>query len=328
YLSIASASGAAVPRSIIVTPIVHDDELKGVLEIAAFRVFDQDDMEMLEEGVRSVAVAVHTAESRVRLAEMLMQTQQQAEALEAQKEEMRRVNEDLEEQAMELAGSESRLQQQQEELRAINEELEAQTQALRASEEGLQAQQEELRVTNEELEAQARLLSEQKAEMSQKNKELEILKHELEEKIRELEMSSRYKSEFLSTMSHELRTPLNSILILSNALSENKRGNLDEKQVEHASVIYSAGTDLLSLINDILDISKIEEGKMELVIDDISPQELSEHFRRNFSHVAENRGLSFHVQVEDNMPAHFFTDRQRLEQVLKNMLSNALKFTE
>src|SRR5690606_10550172 len=135
-------------------------------------------------------------------------------------------------------------------------------------------------------------------------------------------------SEFLSTMSHELRTPLNSILILSNALSENKRGNLDEKQVEHASVIYSAGTDLLSLINDILDISKIEEGKMELVIDNISPQELSEHFRRNFSHVAENRGLSFHVEVAEEMPAHFFTDRQRLEQIIKNMLSNALKFTE
>lgn len=328
YLSIASASGAAVPRSIIVTPIVHDDELKGVLEIAAFRVFDQDDMEMLEEGVRSVAVAVHTAESRVRLAEMLMQTQQQAEALEAQKEEMRRVNEDLEQQAMELAGSESRLQQQQEELRAINEELEAQTQALRASEESLQAQQEELRVTNEELEAQAKLLSEQKAEMSQKNKELEILKHELEEKIRELEMSSKYKSEFLSTMSHELRTPLNSILILSNALAQNKKGNLEEKQIEHAQVIHSAGSDLLSLINDILDISKIEEGKMDVIIDDIPMVDLADHFRKHFAHIAENRGLYFKVEMGDNLPAHLYTDKQRMEQIIKNLLSNAMKFTE
>lgn len=328
YLSVTSATGSATPRNVIVTPIVHEDELKGVIEVAAFREFDEDDLNFLQQAVRALAISVHTAQSRVRLAQMLEQTRLQAQELEQQKRELGQVNADLEQQAMDLSASESRLQQQQEELKAINEELEAQTQALRASEESLQAQQEELRVTNEELEAQARLMSEQKAEVTKKNRELELLRQELEEKVRELEMSSRYKSEFLSTMSHELRTPLNSILILSNALSENKRGNLDEKQVEHASVIYSAGTDLLSLINDILDISKIEEGKMELVIDDISPQELSEHFRRNFSHVAENRGLSFHVQVEDNMPAHFFTDRQRLEQVLKNMLSNALKFTE
>jgi CheY-like chemotaxis protein/GAF domain-containing protein len=328
YLSVTSATGSATPRNVIVTPIVHEDELKGVIEVAAFREFDEDDLNFLQQAVRALAISVHTAQSRVRLAQMLEQTRLQAQELEQQKKELGQVNADLEQQAMDLSASESRLQQQQEELKAINEELEAQTQALRASEESLQAQQEELRVTNEELEAQARLMSEQKAEVTKKNRELELLRQELEEKVRELEMSSRYKSEFLSTMSHELRTPLNSILILSNALSENKRGNLDEKQVEHASVIYSAGTDLLSLINDILDISKIEEGKMELVIDDISPQELSEHFRRNFSHVAENRGLSFHVQVEDNMPGHFFTDRQRLEQVLKNMLSNALKFTE
>ena len=328
YLSIASATGEATPRNVIVTPIVHEEELKGVLEIAAFREFTEEDLQFLEQGVRHIAISVHTAQSRVRLAHMLDQTRQQAEELEAQKQALSKVNEDLEEQAMELSASESRLQQQQEELKAINEELEAQTQALRASEESLQAQQEELRVTNEELEAQARLMSEQKADVTQKNRELETLRLDLEEKVRELEMSSRYKSEFLSTMSHELRTPLNSILILSNALAENKRSNLDEKQVEHASVIHSAGTDLLSLINDILDISKIEEGKMDIIIDDIHMQELAEHFHRNFSHVAENRGLVFSAELGDGLPERMYTDRQRLEQVLKNMLSNALKFTE
>ncbi|WP_111656624.1 response regulator [Isoalcanivorax indicus] len=328
YLSITSATGEATPRNVIVTPIALEDELKGVLEIAAFREFTEDDLAFLEQGVRHLAISVHTAQSRVRLAHMLEQTRQQAEELEAQKQALSKVNEDLEEQAMELSASESRLQQQQEELKAINEELEAQTQALRASEESLQAQQEELRVTNEELEAQARLMSEQKAEVTKKNQELEILHQELEEKVRELEMSSRYKSEFLSTMSHELRTPLNSILILSNALAENKRGNLDEKQREHASVIHSAGTDLLSLINDILDISKIEEGKMDIIIDDIHMNELAEHFRRNFTHVAEDRGLKFEVALGDTLPERMFTDRQRLEQVLKNMLSNAMKFTD
>ncbi|MZR61732.1 response regulator [Alcanivorax sp. DP30] len=328
YISISSGTGVGEARNVVVMPVIHEEELKGVLEIGAFRQFTDSDLAFLDQSSEVIAISVSSAMSRMRMAEMLEQTRQQAIELEKQKEEMAQVNNDLEEQAMELSASESRLQQQQEELKAINEELESQTQALRASEESLQAQQEELRVTNEELEAQARLLTEQKSEMAQKNDELELLHHELEDKIRELELSSKYKSEFLSTMSHELRTPLNSILILSNALGQNKKGNLNEKQVEHAQVIHSAGSDLLSLINDILDISKIEEGKMDVVIDDLSPNELGEHFQRHFSHVAENRGLEFHVNVGEDVPEHFYTDRQRLEQIIKNLLSNALKFTE
>src|SRR5690554_3642503 len=328
YLSISSAAGAATPRNVLVTPIIYEDELKGVIELGAFREFSDDDLSFLADSVRIIAISVHTAQSRLRLAQALQQSQAQAEELEKQKVSMQQINEDLEEQAMELAGSESRLQQQQEELRAINEELEEQTQALRASEESLQAQQEELRVTNEELEAQARLLAEQKAEVSNKNKVLETLQLELKEKIRELELSSKYKSEFLSTMSHELRTPLNSILILSSALAQNKKGNLDDKQIEHAQVVHSAGSDLLTLINDILDISKIEEGKMDVIIDDVSVVELGESFRRSFTHLAESRGLSFSVELADNLPEHFYTDRQRMEQIIKNLLSNAMKFTE
>jgi len=328
YMLVGSGTGNAAPRNVVVLPIIHDDELKGVLEVGAFQPFSEADTAFLEQGAALIGVALHSAQNRLRLAGMLEQTQQQARALEAQKEEMAQVNQDLEEQAMELSASESRLQQQQEELKAINEELESQTQALRASEESLQAQQEELRVTNEELESQAKVLGEQKAEMGQKNKELELLHQELEDKIKELELSSKYKSEFLSTMSHELRTPLNSILILSNALGQNKKGNLNDKQVEHAQVIHSAGADLLSLINDILDISKIEEGKMDVMVDAIAPSELGDHFRRNFSHVAENRGVEFHVARGQDLPDSFYTDRQRLEQILKNLLSNALKFTE
>ncbi|WP_101675677.1 response regulator [Alloalcanivorax mobilis] len=328
YLVITSGTGKAPPRNVLVVPVLHEDELKGVLELGAFQPFSEGDSQFLEQGAGLIGVALHSAQSRLRVAEMLERTQQQAQLLSRQKEEMAQVNKDLEEQAMELSASESRLQQQQEELRAINEELESQTQALRASEESLQAQQEELRVTNEELEAQAKLLGEQKAAMGTKNKELEMLHQELEDKLKELELSSKYKSEFLSTMSHELRTPLNSILILSNALSQNKRGNLQEKQIEHAQVIHSAGADLLSLINDILDISKIEEGKMDVMTDRIGPAELGEHFRRHFSHVAENSGVVFQVEIGENMPEHFYTDRQRLEQIIKNLLSNALKFTD
>lgn len=328
YLTVQSATGESVPATVVVTPILHEDELEGVLEIAALRPLGEDDMEVLEKGIGAIAVALQGARSRVKLRVMLDQSKRQADELEYQKEELGKVNDDLEEQAMELAGSEAKLQQQQEELQSINEELEAQTQALKASEESLQAQQEELRVTNEELESQAKVLSDQKAELTTKNEELEGLHYELSNKLEELELSSRYKSEFLSTMSHELRTPLNSILILSDALASNKKQNLNDKQVEHAQVIHSAGSDLLMLINDILDISKIEEGKMEVVIDKMSPVELAEHFRLNFAHIAENKGVAFHVDLGDDLPECVYTDRQRVEQIIKNLMSNSLKFTE
>ncbi|MFP5382919.1 MAG: histidine kinase dimerization/phospho-acceptor domain-containing protein, partial [Gammaproteobacteria bacterium] len=335
YLVVSSGLGESVPRTIVVTPIAHERELKAVIEIASLRPMGDDEMTFLEGAVDAIAISLNTAQSRVKLAtfvdELQAKTdelQTKTDELENQKESLHRVNEDLERQAMELAASEAKLQAQQEELRATNEELEAQAQALRASEESLQAQQEELRVTNEELEEQARLLAEQKQEMLRKNEQLEQARTILEDKNAALEASSQYKSEFLSTMSHELRTPLNSILILSNALAENKRGNLEDKQVEHAKVIHSAGSDLLSLINDILDLAKVESGKMSVVIDEIDLRELSQHMVRSFRHVAENRGLTFDVEVVDPLPADsVFTDRQRLEQVLRNMFSNAFKFT-
>ncbi len=328
YITVSSGLGETTPRNVVVTPIVHDQELKGLIEIASLRPFADEDLGLLASAVNAIAISLGTAQSRVKLASFVEELQGKTDELEVQKASLHKVNEDLERQAMELSSSEAKLQAQQEELRATNEELEAQAQALRASEESLQAQQEELRVTNEELEEQARLLAEQKQEMARQNEQLEQAKQILQDKNSALEESSRYKSEFLSTMSHELRTPLNSILILSNALAENKKGNLADKQVEHAKVIHSAGSDLLSLINDILDLSKVESGKMSLVIDEINLQELSQHMIRSFRHVAENRGITFDVEVQEPLPAEaIFTDRQRLEQVLRNMFSNAFKFT-
>ncbi len=328
YIAIGSGLGETSPRNIIVTPIVHEKALKAVIEIASLSPFADDDMTLLEAGVEAIAISLNMAQSRAKLATFVSELQSKTDELERQKTALHKVNDDLERQAMDLAASEARLQAQQEELRATNEELEAQAQALRASEEGLQAQQEELRVTNEELEEQARLLAEQKQEMARQNEQLEQAKQILEDKNNALEMSSKYKSEFLSTMSHELRTPLNSILILSNALAENKKKTLDEKQVEHARVIHSAGSDLLSLINDILDLAKVESGKMSVVIDEINLNELSQHMVRSFRHVAESRGITFDVAVVEPLPsASVFTDRQRLEQVLRNMFSNAFKFT-
>jgi CheY-like chemotaxis protein/HAMP domain-containing protein len=327
YIVVSSGLGETTPRHIVVTPILHEGELCGMLEIGALDALGPEELEILTLSVEHIAIAVNSATSRMKLSEMLQQTQKQAELLKRQQDDMQAINDDLEEQAQALLGSEMKLQEQQDELRKANEELEEQAQALRASEESLQAQQEELRVINEELEAQAKLLADQRNELLDKNEALHDSQKVLEEKTKALELSSKYKSEFLSTMSHELRTPLNSILILSNSLSDNKHGNLSEKQVEHAKVIHSAGSDLLTLINDILDIAKVEEGKMQLVIEALDTTDLAEHLRRNFEHVAQHRGLTFHVDVAANTPKTLFTDRQRLEQVLRNFFSNAFKFT-
>lgn len=327
YIVVSSGLGETTPRHIVVTPILHEGELCGMLEVGALDSLGPEELEILKLSVEHIAIAVNSALSRMKLSEMLQQTQKQADLLKRQQDDMQAINDDLEEQAQALLTSEMKLQEQQDELRKANEGLEEQAQALRASEESLQAQQEELRVINEELEAQAKLLADQRNELLEKNEALHASQQVLEDKTKALEMSSKYKSEFLSTMSHELRTPLNSILILSNSLADNKHGNLSEKQIEHARVIHSAGSDLLTLINDILDIAKVEEGKMQLMIEPLDVTDLAEHLRRNFEHVAQHRGLQFHVNVAEGTPPTLFTDRQRLEQVLRNFFSNAFKFT-
>jgi CheY-like chemotaxis protein/signal transduction histidine kinase len=192
----------------------------------------------------------------------------------------------------------------------------------------LQSQQEELQQTNEELEEKAKLLVEQNAEVERKNREVEQAKQALEEKASQLALTSKYKSEFLANMSHELRTPLNSLLILAQQLSDNVDGNLHNKQVQFAQTIYSAGSDLLTLINDILDLSKIESGTVTVDPMDVSFNEMRQYVERTFRHMADNKSLDFHVALEEDLPNYMNTDVKRLQQVVKNLLSNAFKFTE
>ncbi|HVW83109.1 MAG TPA: response regulator, partial [Bryobacteraceae bacterium] len=190
-----------------------------------------------------------------------------------------------------------------------------------------QALTEQLQQTNEELQEKAQLLAEQKTEVEQKNKEVEQAKQALEEKAEQLALTSKYKSEFLANMSHELRTPLNNLLILARMLSENGDRNLTQKQVKYAETIHSSGTDLLALINDILDLAKIESGKMDVELGSVSFADLEEYVSRTFRHVADGKGLDFTVEVDPNLGGTMHTDAKRLQQVLKNLISNALKFT-
>jgi signal transduction histidine kinase len=191
----------------------------------------------------------------------------------------------------------------------------------------LQSGQKELQQTNEELEQKARQLAEQNAEVERKNVEIEQARRAVEEKAAELALTSKYKSEFLANMSHELRTPLNSILILGQQLATNSAGNLNDKQVEFARSIHSAGSDLLNLINDILDLSKIESGTVTVEVEEITFNSLREAVERSFRHIAENKNLPFQLDFAPGLPPTFTSDSKRLQQIIKNLLSNAFKFT-
>ncbi len=219
------------------------------------------------------------------------------------------------------------LQLRQEELREANDRLEIQTENLKQSEMLLKRQQARLRAANEELEDKAQLLSQRMNQVELKNREVEQAKAALEERAEQLALSSRYKSEFLANMSHELRTPLNSMLILGKLLADNPAGNLSARQVEYARTILAAGTDLLSLINDILDLAKVESGTMTLTMSGERFAELQEYFESSFRQVAADKGLVFEVELAEGLPESIQTDTRRLRQILRNLLSNAFKFT-
>ncbi len=306
YIAVSSGLGQAVPRNILVMPFLRDEEVMGVVELGTFHEFSDLNLNFLNQVSESIAIAAHSAQSRRQMQELLENSKTQAEELQAQQEELRQTNEELEEQTELLKESEARLREQQEELQQTNEELEEQT---------------------SELESKTEILEAQKRDINKKNDELEAAGKTLKEKAEDLEMTSKYKSEFLANMSHELRTPLNSILLLSKLLSTNKDGNLTEKQVEFSRTIHDSGADLFNLINEILDHSKVESGKIKLHLEDVSLKEVAATMERNFKPVAQEKGLSLKIKLADDLPAHIRTDQQRIEQVVKNLFSNAFKFS-
>jgi HAMP domain-containing protein/CheY-like chemotaxis protein/signal transduction histidine kinase len=262
----------AVPRSVIVLPVLFEDRVKAVIELASLTRFTTSHLAFLEQLTSSIGIVLNSIEATMQTEALLKQSQQLATEL--------------------------------------------------------QTQQKELQQTNEQLAQKAQQLAEQNVEVERKNQEIEQARRALEEKAKELALTSKYKSEFLANMSHELRTPLNSILVLGQQLSENPDGNLTEKQVEFARTIHGAGTDLLNLISDILDLSKIESGTVSVDAEEVFFTGLLETVARPFRHEAEHRKLSFEVRTDPHLGRSLVTDSKRLQQVLKNLLSNAFKFTE
>ena len=266
-----SALLRVVPKNLVVLPVLFENQVKAVIELASVSAFTTSQMTFLEQLTDSIGIVLNSIEATMQTEGLLKQSQQLATEL--------------------------------------------------------QTQQKELQQTNEQLEQKAQQLAERNVEVERKNQEIEQARRALEEKATELALTSKYKSEFLANMSHELRTPLNSILILGQQLTENPDGNLTGKQVEFARTIHGAGTDLLNLISDILDLSKIESGTVTVDAEEILTSNLLDTVGRPFRHEADNRQLSFNIELDPNLARSIVTDSKRLQQVLKNLLSNAFKFT-
>jgi signal transduction histidine kinase len=293
YLTIGSALGRGQPRQLVIAPAVTNGVVNGVIEVGFLHPLDEHALELLDRCSEWLGVAVRSANYRSHLQDLVEETQRQSEELQAQGEE----------------------------LRVSNEELEEQSRALKETQARLEQQQAELEQTNVQLQQQAGLLESQRDDLARAKDALQV-------RARELAQASRYKSDFLANMSHELRTPLNSSLILAKLLADNPQGNLTEEQVKFAETIRSAGNDLLALINDVLDLSKIEAGRMEVRPEQVRVAEMLEDLGRAFEPLATQKGLVFRSRILPGCPELIETDRQRLEQVLKNLLSNAIKFTE
>jgi HAMP domain-containing protein/CheY-like chemotaxis protein/signal transduction histidine kinase len=271
-IAIRSGLFEAVPRNVIVLPVLFEDRVKAVIELATLSVFTASHLAFLEQLTASIGIVLNSIEATMQTEGLLKQSQQLAAEL--------------------------------------------------------QTQQTELQQTNEQLAQKAQQLAEQNVEVERKNQEIDQARRAVEEKAKELALTSKYKSEFLANMSHELRTPLNSILVLGQQLNDNPDGNLTPKQVEFARTIHGAGTDLLNLITDILDLSKIESGTVSVQAEEVFFASLLDMIARPFRHEAESRKLNFEIQTDPNLTRSLVTDSKRLQQVLKNLLSNAFKFTE
>ncbi|MES1173109.1 MAG: response regulator [Myxococcales bacterium] len=291
YITVRSSLGASSASSVVIVPASDGERVHAVLELGFFSQVDDAALLLLSRIAEPLAISVRASTYRTRLQELLEETRRQAEELKSHDEE----------------------------LRTVNEELEERGRAMSITHKKLEEQQVELEQTNDTLRDQAHLLGQQNEELAEAHRAIRL-------KSEDADRANRAKSEFLANMSHELRTPLNSSLILAKLLIENRDGNLSAEQIRFAETIYSAGNDLLAMIDDILDLAKVEAGKVQLSVEELSLPALAEDLKRTFEPIATERGLELAVKLED-LPESFRSDKLRLAQILKNLLSNAFKFT-
>ena len=299
YAPIESAVGSAAPLRVLLMPVVFAEEMRGVIELAAFREFDEAARDLLDHVTSGLGAVIAAIADRGRIEGLFHEARRLQEEAQTQAEELQTSNEELAQKSEVLEEQRAQLEAQAEELRVANEEGEQRT--------------EELRLANEAL--------------SSEKHALEAARTAVESKSDALEKASGYKSEFLANMSHELRTPLNSLLILAKSLATNEKGNLSEDQVQCAQVIHGAGRDLLTLINDILDLSKVEAGRLDILPAPVPTTQIAEAMRRQFGPTAAEKSLELHIEVVEGTPDPIVTDAVRVEQILRNLLSNACKFT-
>ncbi|MCD9025976.1 response regulator [Cohnella silvisoli] len=307
YVRMGSGLGTTEAKALIIQPILYEDEAIGVVELASTTGFDSENRELLFSLCDKLGTILNNIRSRQLVEELLRESQAMTEELQAQSEE---------------------LICQQEELRETNDKLESQQNELRNSEQRLQQQWEELEHANEELTIKTRALEEHINRVESQNRQIAQANSELERQAIQLALTSKYKSEFLANMSHELRTPLNSLLILSEFLSENKEGNLTDKQREYMQTIHLSGNDLLKMIDEILDLSKIDAGKMDIHPEWMVLDDLTIFLDHMYTPMASAKRLSLYIRRGDDIPEAIWTDGHRLKQIMRNLLSNAIKFTD
>jgi len=314
YVKISSGLGSAKPSNLIILPVLFDNQVKAVIELASLDSFSETHLDFLSQLTENIGIVLNTIEALTRTERLLEQSQSQAGELKTQQEELRITNNELQVKALLLVKQ--------------NEEVEAKNKELAFQNDEKENRAAELSIANKELAFQNDEKEKRAAELSNANKEVEKSRMSLEEKAAQLTLTSKYKSEFLANMSHELRSPLNSLLILAQQLYENGEGNLNERQIRYAKTIYSCGEDLVQLINDILDLSKIESGFISTNISTVRISEITSFVETTFRPVSDARNLKFRIETGYGLPASMETDIQRLNQILKNLLSNAFKFTE
>ena len=327
YIEVSSGLGTAKPSFLYVVPILSSQEVIAVMEMATFKNLDPENFDLLINISESLGIILSNLLEKGLTEKHLKESHELTQKLQQSYAELEKKSKEVNSQAEELQSTNEELRQKSEELNAQAEELRASNEELERATAELNLQTEELRATNEELEETSRLREKQRADIEHKNKEMEKTQKELQIQTANLKKSSQYKSEFLANMSHELRNPLNSLLILSEVLLENSEENLNSEQIESLNIIHQGGEDLLALINDILDLSKVEAGQLDIIIEDVELHGLITNLDVQFRPTAKNKGIIFKAKLDKRIPEFIQTDRMRLKQILKNLLSNAFKFT-